>query len=129
MDDDVINWVRRNGRSQWKGQWEDVQLSFGELDFKVPVGLLSLDVQQVLGYMSLQLKAKGQRHRLRRVQHGHGNEFKSRLWGALGVTAVLRVPFGPADIPFLVLLLPLTIPSPNALQAPLPPPLKCGDLR
>lgn len=48
--------------------------------------------------------------------------------GALAVTAVLRVAFGPADIPFPSCL-PGTspaIPSPKALQAP---PLKCDGPR
>lgn len=36
----------------------DLQLHYGELDFKIPVGLLSLDGQRVFGYMSLHLKVK-----------------------------------------------------------------------
>lgn len=80
------------------------------------MGFLSLDGQQVLGYKSPPIKAKGQRHRLRREQHGRDNELRV----GCGVTAVLRAALGPADIPFLsfpislILLLPLTIPSPNA---------------
>lgn len=43
------------------GEWEDFQFSYGKLDFKILVGLLILDGLQVLGYMSLQLKAKVRR--------------------------------------------------------------------
>lgn len=51
----------------------DLQLGCGELDFKIPVGLLSLDGQQVLGYMSLRLKVKAKvRCRLRREQDEGG---------------------------------------------------------
>lgn len=79
----------------------------------MPVGFLSLDGQQVLGCKSPPVKAKGQRHRLRRERHGCDNELRV----GCGVTAALRVALGPADIPFLshlLVLLPLTIPSPNA---------------
>lgn len=42
----VIGW-------QWKRAWKAIQFSYGELDFKIPVGLLILDGLQVLRYMSL----------------------------------------------------------------------------
>lgn len=42
----VIGW-------QWRREWKDIQFSYGELDFKIPVGFLILDGLQVLRYMSL----------------------------------------------------------------------------
>lgn len=89
------------------------------------MGFLSFDGQQVLVYKSPQLKAKGQRHRLRREQHGRDNE----LGVGCGVTVVHKVALGPADIPFLSHL-PCTSPtSDHSFSKCFLLPLKCGGLR
>ena len=68
---------------QWWGDWEDLQFSFGEVYLKVPVGLPCLDVQQVLGHRSLQLKAKARVKDTDRGGSSVGEIMSSRVLGVV----------------------------------------------